>query len=514
MHKFLRFTFTVALTALIQGCGNTKNALTQPAKEDLASWTERYSGRDMPHVLLLVKTVYEDPRQDPVDALDLFSRTWISQYKLMDDGTYEEMTTDWRGAWGTRGKDVSGERRELVAAWIKDMPPACNYLPPNGRRVLIEAPVADHVGKWVYDLANLPAGVISLFRAADVGIRPTVSGFVPVGDIDTGQSLTGCLTVDPDASTVLFSRNDGSLQRWNPATRHRLASVGHAGQMWNAVSFSPDRQRVFVSGHDQSLVLDAKSWKIVRDLSIPFDGQKMTCQCNPVFTRDGRFLLLHVVGGGLRAFDTQFWNSVALPDYVPANSIAYEEAVESSLAISASNNGEITLLNTEKHETIATLAYKRKLAGAAFSPDRSLLALITAVDESWDGQMWGDFRIATYNTTTGEMVHELTPFETERYEQASRPIWSPDGKYVMAAIDLWGTGQGIEIWNAKTGQHRAELTNAGQRVTGVARLPQLGQIVAGSQDGHIRVWDLDAALKQIDEFERSLNDIPKSSARN
>lgn len=89
-------------------------------------------------------------------------------------------------------------------------------------------------------------------------------------------------------------------------------------------------------------------------------------------------------------------------------------------------------------------------------------------------------------------------------------IWSPDGRYVLAATMDGNPGcafdpAAISIRNAETGRHRGEFVGSSQSINGIAFLADEGTLVGGSIDGAIRFWDFAAAMKQIRALDDSLH---------
>jgi WD40 repeat protein len=137
----------------------------------------------------------------------------------------------------------------------------------------------------------------------------------------------------------------------------------------------------------------------------------------------------------------------------------------------------------------------------AFSPDAAFVAVATVHQI---GKYWMDYRLGIWNMKIGELVHELRPFEHNERGEIDGLLWSPDGRYVLAAVrgDAFWTSRQIAIWSLKSGRHRGNLTGCPTGVTGIALLDD-DRLVAGCSDGKIRIWDIGRALQEVDAFERS-----------
>jgi len=102
---------------------------------------------------------------------------------------------------------------------------------------------------------------------------------------------------------------------------------------------------------------------------------------------------------------------------------------------------------------------------------------------------------------------ELFPFEQDICESVEGIIWSPDGKYFLAAnkADRFFTSRGVSIWDVETGRHRGELSGCPTKLDGLGFLRGKARVVAGCGDGIIRIWDLANALTKIADFRKSLD---------
>jgi WD40 repeat protein len=110
---------------------------------------------------------------------------------------------------------------------------------------------------------------------------------------------------------------------------------------------------------------------------------------------------------------------------------------------------------------------------------------------------------------TGELLHELRPFEQGTCENVVGLQWTADGQYILAATkaNSFFTNCDISVWNVESGRQRGNLSGGLSNPMGVVLLPD-GRYVAaggvGSGSSVIRFWDFAAAMKRIREFEDSL----------
>ncbi len=186
---------------------------------------------------------------------------------------------------------------------------------------------------------------------------------------------------------------------------------------------------------------------------------------------------------------------------LPDDAVRYFPTPQEKLAVIQTKDRTLALWNLDQNKSVFAFDQDGLLSEVSFSPDESVFAAVT----NSDGRQT---RIRLWRTETGELLHELRPFEQSTCERARFLRWSPDGRYLLAATKSHSffTSEGTSVWNMATGRHRGEFTGCHTAVIGIELLPDGRQLMAGCQDGKIRFWDVPAALKQIQEFENSLQD--------
>ena len=122
---------------------------------------------------------------------------------------------------------------------------------------------------------------------------------------------------------------------------------------------------------------------------------------------------------------------------------------------------------------------------------------------------WGDIRIRLWSTTTGELLHELRPFEQVVCEKAKYLFWSSDSDYLFAATKShwFFNTENISVWNVKSGRHRGEFVGCSGVICGTAVCPETNQLIVGNHQGVIYFWDFAAVLKRLRAFERGFRSL-------
>jgi WD40 repeat protein len=297
------------------------------------------------------------------------------------------------------------------------------------------------------------------------------------------------------------------MQFWEPATHEPLGEVFSRDLRFDEIAFSPDGSLAVLGGGGTFNLVEPGKWRPIRKLEEPTRHLSA-----PRFTPDGKYLVLQAIEPspvafdprmwkpvGLCVFDTRSWQRVGrLPD-APDDAAQYFSAPRKRRAVVCSTRGTISLWDLDRRATVAELDRGCRVSEAAFAPDESLVAVVTIGPD-----VWRNVRIRLWKTGAGEFIRELRPFEQTTCERVQGLLWSPDGRYLLAATrSTLCSSEGISMWNVRTGRHRGEFTGCPSNVNGVVLLPGGSELVAGCDDGIIRFWDFEAATKRIGDFENS-----------
>ena len=409
------------------------------------------------------------------------------------------------GSKGSGYPTIPDADQKRLDKLLLKLPDDGGRLPPPGRRVVLQVPEGVHCRVRVYDRAHAPDEVLEILRLSLSGIRSWVPKIKSESEIQIGgHAHYGILALTPGGQLVHANSDKWFTSFWDPVTHE---SVKYAIFMIpDQIQFSPDGSAAVLCDTTccQACVVDAQSWALLRDLSelVPNIGYKAGTL--PWFSPDGKYLLLQRRPVGIRTetelwiYDTKTWKRKDKLPGLPDGIIGYFEAPKSKRAVVLSENRTLTLWDTGQHKTYAILDKEVFVRQIAFSPDETMVALATLHKRD---DYWTIFRIRILKMATGELVHELRPFEQGTCENVVGLQWTPDAQYILA--------NGIDIWSVKSGRHCGSLTRGLSRPMGVVLLPD-GRHVASAGGGDdnratvIRFWDLAAALKQIRAFEDSL----------
>ena len=373
----------------------------------------------------------------------------------------------------------------------------------------------NHFRTRVYDRANAPEQVLEILRLSLSSVQSFVPQFKPTREWSAGRAEGdgGALCLSPDGRLIISSNYNGPLKFWRSDTFDLVKEVAEPSGVWG-ISYSPDGSVALVrEGWGELNLLDTRSWRSITKLAEPIIDRKQCRITRPRFTADGRFLLLESNETVLKVFDAKTWEPRDLPPAIPKDAITFIPAPCGDKAVYVSKDGTLMLWNTRKQREIAKLDVDVVVDLVAFSPYRSLIAIVTASkvrDAVPSNNYYPHKRIRIWRLKTGKLVHELRPFEQDVRAIVEGLLWSPDGNYIFAAAagDAFFTAVDVDVWNAKSGRHRGRFEGCPTHVTGFALLDGGHQLVAGCVNGKIRVWDVDSAFKEIGAFENSVGDNP------
>ena len=469
------------------------------ARQEYHRWIERES-RSSLDGLKLVITAIEGEETDDMQAAFGFRSSMIRYgCKVSGDGAVSHFSISNRGTKGGSGSTIAPADLKRLDELLANLPDDRSRLPVAGRRLIVHVAGGAHSTVRVYDRANAPAEILEILRLSRSRVRAWLPEFKPQSEIDARPHDDGFLCLSPDRTQIIFTEMDGPLQFWEPVTHEPLGEIRAPSTPLAGITFSPDGSLAVLGGWSKCALVETKRWKRIREFKEPRIGRSRHGLSNPRFTPDGKYLVLQCSEPSLRIFDTATWERVArLPD-VPEDTVQYIPAPKKRRVVVRSNSGIVSLWDLDRQAKVAELDKDCFISQAVFSPNESLVAVVTNVKGR-------NRRLRLWETDSGEFAQELRPFEQATSEKVRDLFWTPDGKYLLAATKAhpFFTSVGISVWNVKTGRHRGEFTGCPTSVIGMALLPDGSQLVAGCSDGKIRFWDFPAAMKQIREFEDSV----------
>jgi RNA polymerase sigma factor (sigma-70 family) len=310
-----------------------------------------------------------------------------------------------------------------------------------------------------------------------------------------GKHLYG-MALSPDGKLLAAAEDTGTVRVWEVATgKERLAIKKHKGTDTNTVAFAPGGKTLATGGQDGAARLwDATTGKLLHTLDaraeITVKGVAQKFPLGAVrslsYSPDGKAL---VSGHGYWAV---FWDPATGKEVrrLPYEGSCGLRFLPDGKTLLVGGDG-LSYLNTFDFLDAATGKSRRfdghtvRLVAVAYSPDGKHVATagerFSAETRVWDAR-------------SGRVVHRLLDARA-RHGGAHALAFSPKGD-VLAA----GHGQGILLWDLKTGKVRQTLRGHEHNHMALAYSPDGTRLASGSHDGTVRLWDLAAGGKELRHF--------------
>ena len=495
---------------LVSWCITIINSTATPAdaatsKEEYQQWIKRYSNKwPDDRKMTIVAVLEDDVQRDPLNGHLDIRVCWIST-----GGTSSDCIISNGAVHGHDGKIPSADLQRIDEL-LRKLPQDGERLPPHGRRLLIQKKDGDGITSRLYDRANAPEPVLEILRIGNFRwFRPWTAEFASNNKIDAFRHGDGsCLRLSPDRSQILFADTNNSLRFWQSATHRHLGAIQIEFQHPENIAFSPDASLAVLSGSvwgkcvvvDAKQLCNSKTWNVFRRFEEPMIDRRQHGLSSPCFTPDGKYLVLHSSEPSLQIYDVSTWKRIARHPDIPEDTMQYFPATTKRLAVLRSKRGVASLWDLERHVAVAELDTGRRISQAVFSPDGSLVAVITYNENGSE-----DYRMNLWKTASGEFLHQLRPYEQAVDRSLRNVFWSSDGQYILAATSAANIG----VWNVKSGRHRGDFVGCPFGIRGMAISNDGNELVVGNEDGVIRCWNYAAAMAELRDLEKSLEETKK-----
>jgi WD40 repeat protein/serine/threonine protein kinase len=304
-------------------------------------------------------------------------------------------------------------------------------------------------GQAVSDLAFSPDGR----RLARVG-RTANAESVWVRDLKTGGDV---LSLPNAGSHVVFSRDGKRLATlrpnksatvWDAMTGRELFTIrGHGDWFWD-LAFGDAGRRLVLAGPSRATVWDATSGPEATVLPVPGQSTDLL-----VFSPDSRLLATASGGGGV---------------------FEIEGAVH-----------EVAFWETAGGRKVRIVpGLPRTFLAAGLSPDLRRLALVREAPTRLldDPQRCP---MAIHDTATGQESLALH----SHAGRVAHPTFSPDGRFLVAAIGLPGRPGYAKLWDATDGRELSLFRGHSDFISNLAFSPDGKLLATASQDRTVRLWD-------------------------
>jgi WD40 repeat protein len=421
----------------------------------------------------------------PGQTIDVRGREVVT----LPAGNYALELTDGPAGPPDRGLELSDERIALGRADRKVV--AVRPL-PEGKLLELEG----HTGS-VHGLAVSPDGRLALSCSG----FPKGDGTVRLWDLRTGKEVRRfeghneqvlCVSFSPDGKRALSGGTSTLARMWDVATGEEIRSFrGHTSELSTAV-FSPDMRRVLTASHDSTLRLwDAESGEMLMMID---DHTGMLTWA--AFLPDGKRAISSSGDNSLRLWDLETGRELrrfSCPNHGPDCAVV---SPAGRLVASAGYDKSIRLWDVESGRLVRRLmGHTNWTSTLSFSPDGRLLV---------SGSM--DRTVRVWDVASGQEVACFTG-----HADGIRAVaFLPDGRRVLSggggnfeqgkwacgsdfALHLWGLPRTLPAVEPSSvaAVEVARFQGHTRGVIQAAVSPDGKRLVSSSQDGTIRLWDLE-----------------------
>ncbi len=374
---------------------------------------------------------------------------------------------------------------------------------------------------WVTTVAYSPDGAILASGGYDRAIRLWQSHNGHLLHVLRGTlKIVNQVAYSPDGRLLASASFDQPVRVWDAHDgRLRHMFQGHSGSIRRLV-FSPDGRTLAVSGDGQAIRLwDTQSGKLKQLLAVEQNFVRTLA-----YSPDGRWLAAGVglPFGKLLVWDNQTGDlTVQLANVRTGLHDSFGFHPGGRFLVYSDSSFAIHLLNLDGNEVCRTAeAHQAPIDLLLFSPDGAALAsqdrdgLLCLWRITPDGAISRQAQVQGSGTNAdlwnlafsadGQKLafqldsQSLGIFDLNRGQLQSTVAqslhnegclaFSHDGRFLVTA----GLDGRLHLWDATTGDSLGLLPGHAGAVRTMAVAPRNGRVASGGDDGHVRVWDIQA----------------------
>jgi WD40 repeat protein len=355
------------------------------------------------------------------------------------------------------------------------------------------------------DGSTLATGCYNLTDNSGAAIKMWDAATGAVKQILPGEHKVDSLAFSPDGKTLASGEHVATLLLWDLATGQPRKLTGHTSAVISSVAFSPDGSRLLSASWDNTARLwDVRTGQEIRQFPFP------PYTTNAAFSADGKSVLLPTADADGAVL---FPASMQMLEADTGNLIRRYTGYALDIRFATMSRDGETVWNllddgSLRQWQLATGREKRRIAAAPISRTAAL---------SSDGKLLltgADRGIALWDAATGARIRDFTLPDT-RFFSVTTLAFSPDGKYALSGSRLSNVGSGgIWVWDVQTGRTVNYLANISFTRGDKAGVQTHLEYAALSPDNRyllcrmgdsslLRMWDMRKSLevdKYVQEF--------------
>lgn len=349
---------------------------------------------------------------------------------------------------------VTGSRDRTARVWRLS----------DGAAIATLGPHPGPVTGVAFDATSTRVNTVSgdaLLRVWDSGSARSLK-IIPFLGLDV--SLEG-VVFDAGASRMLTLGGSSAVQIWDAGTGQRkLRLRGHEAVV-SAAALSPDGRLAVTGARDGKLMV----WDSRHEGSVVVAGGHEGAIVAARFDVAGRQMVTAGEDGYGRIWSVNDAKLIRTLDKQTGRLTGAEFSFDGRHLLTASDGGTTRIWNRETGGMVLALSgHSGAITGAAYSPDGTRIATV-----GYDG-------LRVWETDSGKRAITIRA-ETP----VSRVVtFSPDGRYLLMA------GEGVQIWNAVSGDDMGAFEGHSDHVTTVACAVDGKRVITGSRDMTARIWSL------------------------